>query len=62
MEARIRVLCDRKVPPKFKGKFFRVVVGSTIVIWGRVLTSQELSRLKNESGGDEDAAMDVWAY
>ncbi|KAG5604536.1 hypothetical protein H5410_026028 [Solanum commersonii] len=43
-----KVSCD-KVSPKLKGKFYQSSGGNTkYVVWGGVLVSQELSRLKDD--------------
>ncbi|PHT35927.1 hypothetical protein CQW23_23627 [Capsicum baccatum] len=35
---------------------------SSHAIWSRVLTSQELPYSKDEGGGNENVALDVWTY
>ncbi|KAF3649171.1 putative spermidine hydroxycinnamoyl transferase-like [Capsicum annuum] len=56
------VLCDKKVPLKLKGKFYKSGSPSCYAIWGRVLASQELPHSKNEGSGNKNIALDVWTY
>ncbi|XP_075091671.1 uncharacterized protein LOC107763843 [Nicotiana tabacum] len=56
------VLCDRNVPPRFKGKFYKVAVRPTMLYRAQVLASQEISCAKDDSSRDEDVEMHVWAY
>ncbi|KAF3660781.1 putative 39S ribosomal protein L46, mitochondrial-like isoform X2 [Capsicum annuum] len=54
------VLCDRKVPPKLKGKFYRVAVRPAM-LYGAECWPVKNSHSKIEGGGNADVALDVWA-
>lgn len=51
------ILCYKKVPPKFKGKFYQVVVRRTMLYGHSVCQSRTLT-FKDESCQNEDASMD----
>lgn len=55
------VLYDKNGPPKFKGKFYKVIVRPSMLhgveCWMIKNSSQE-----NESSRDVDIEIDVWTY
>ncbi|KAG5571714.1 hypothetical protein H5410_061480 [Solanum commersonii] len=53
-------VCDKKIPHKLKGKFYRVVVRPALLYGASVY--QERTCSKMHVRGDEDVEMDVWAY
>lgn len=56
------MLCDKKVPLKFKCKFYRVTVRPAMLYEAELLASQELPHSKNEGRRNENVALDVWTY
>lgn len=55
------VLCNKKLSPRLKEKFYRRVVRLDMLN-GEVLISQELANSKNESDTGKNIAMNVWTY
>ncbi|KAF3678671.1 hypothetical protein FXO38_03136 [Capsicum annuum] len=55
------VLCDKKVPPKLKGKFYRVVVRPALLYGAECWPVKNSHIQKNEGGTNADVALDVWA-
>ncbi|KAF3660389.1 putative OTU domain-containing protein-like isoform X1 [Capsicum annuum] len=54
------VLCDKKVPPKLKGKFYRVVVRPALLYGAECWPVKNSHIQKNEGGRNADVALDVW--
>ncbi|KAM1943706.1 hypothetical protein ACFX15_012008 [Malus domestica] len=55
------VLCDRRRPLKFKGKFYRTAIRPAM-LYGTECWAVKHQRTQNGCSGDEDASWDVWAH
>ncbi|KAG5631502.1 hypothetical protein H5410_003219 [Solanum commersonii] len=55
------VLCDKKIPPRLKGKFYRVVVRPAL-LYGVECWPVKNAHVQKCMSGDEDVEMDVWAH
>ncbi len=55
------LLCDRKVPLKLKGKFYRTAIRPALLYGTECWATKYENEQKNASDGDENA-MDVRAY
>ena len=56
------VLCDRKVPHKVKGKFYRTAIRPAILYGSECQTTK--GQYEDKEGGclNEDVEMDEWSY
>ncbi|KAG5575203.1 hypothetical protein H5410_055337 [Solanum commersonii] len=55
------VLCDKKISPKLKGKFYRVVVRPAL-LYGAECWPVKNAYVHKMHVGDEDVEMDVWTH
>lgn len=54
------VLCEKKVSPKHKGKFYNIVVGPTLLYETECQQFKKFLCFKDASCGNENVEIDVW--
>lgn len=59
-EIEAHILSVKNVPPKFKDKYYEMVIRLTMFVWCRVLVNLELT--EDESCGNENVEINVWSY
>lgn len=55
------ILCDKKVPSKFKDMFYKMVIRPTLLDVAKY-TDQKFSHSENASGREEDVMIDMLVY
>ncbi|CAN6683009.1 unnamed protein product [Malus baccata var. baccata] len=56
------VLCDRRMPLKLKGKFYRTAIRSAM-LYGTECWAVKYQHIhKNGCSGDDDASLEVWSH